>query len=441
MPPMWMRSAPYGKAALVVSWLVACGGSPTGRSDVNDPTASSIESDLPPPLACPTAETAASATTYYVAINEPGADNAACDGRSPVNRGGGHCPFRDFSSTRTFGLLRGVAGVRVEVRAGVYTITNEGLSLHGIGEDANERIVLTAHQDEPVVFDGANIVRELVRLSGSYTTIERVTFRNSGAHHIEVRGGDHHVIQCVRFLANRSSDALKGDGGASDTLVRHNEFTAWDSQAIDLTGVHRWVIEDNRFFDPAASDGNAIGVKFGSRNIAITRNHFANTRGLAMGGVSSPHDDEFEAYQVVVEANRFEDVEGEAANLYSCSECVFRRNDVIRAGTGVFLGGRELDGPSGCPGGCRPSRGTLVAQNRLREMVGGDEGAPDVFLAAYSSETKGFVAADNLYCHSRGGAALFFYDGRLLEFSDWVATIATDSTSTAASENDAVCGF
>src|SRR5688572_23551674 len=45
------------------------------------------------------------ATTYYVAMQEPGASNDACDGLAPSDMGGGHCPFRDFGSPRTANLL------------------------------------------------------------------------------------------------------------------------------------------------------------------------------------------------------------------------------------------------------------------------------------------------------------------------------------------------
>src|SRR5215218_2832737 len=74
-------------------------------------------------LAEPTA-----ATTYYVAIGEPGADNEACDGLAPTDEGGGRCPFKDFDSPVTLALLDGVAGVRVEVREGTYMLHQwEGL--------------------------------------------------------------------------------------------------------------------------------------------------------------------------------------------------------------------------------------------------------------------------------------------------------------------------
>src|SRR4051812_15651510 len=74
-----------------------------------------------PVLACPSPEPVSSgATIYYVATNESGASNDACDGLSPSDQGGGHCPFKDFLSDRTRFLLLNVKNVRVEVRAGTY---------------------------------------------------------------------------------------------------------------------------------------------------------------------------------------------------------------------------------------------------------------------------------------------------------------------------------
>lgn len=84
-------------------------------------------------------------TTYYVAMGVTEADNAACDGLSPTDEGGGHCPFRDFSSPRTASLLDGASGVKVVVRAGTYLISGwDGLRVTGAGTAETTRVVLTA---------------------------------------------------------------------------------------------------------------------------------------------------------------------------------------------------------------------------------------------------------------------------------------------------------
>jgi hypothetical protein len=126
-----------------------------------------------------------------------------------------------------------------------------------------------------------------VTVSGQYVTVQGITLQNSAGYNLEVRGARQVVIQGNRFLANGASDSLKGDGGAADVTVRDNEFTQWDSQAIDITGVSRWTIERNRIHDPKGVDAKAIGIKFGSRDITVVNNEIFNTEGLSLGGVSS----------------------------------------------------------------------------------------------------------------------------------------------------------
>ena len=100
--------------------LAACAGSPATPS--------------PRPDESPDPSAPSSTETFYVATNEPGASNDACDGRSPVDAGGGRCPFKDFLSPHTFRLLRDRRGVTVLVRAGHYDLSQtDGLELRGTG--------------------------------------------------------------------------------------------------------------------------------------------------------------------------------------------------------------------------------------------------------------------------------------------------------------------
>jgi hypothetical protein len=418
-----------------LSGLAGCGG----QGQAPAPGAGAPVPAGPPPLSCPVAEPSTALVTYYVAVNEPGADNERCDGLSPVDRGGGNCPFRDFRSQRTARLLTDVAGVRVEVRAGTYVFDEEGLNVRGTGDREEERIVLTAYENEGVLFDGAGIVRETVRLSGRYTVVERLTFRGAGAHHLEVRQGSHHRIQCNRFLANVASDALKGDPGTELTHVRHNEFTQWDSQAIDLTGVRGWTIEANMFHDPASSDGKAVGAKFGSRDVLITGNTFRHTGGLAFGGVSTAHDNEHEAFDLVAADNLFEGCRGAVVKFYSCEGCVVHDNEVDQAQGGFILGGERFEGPSGCRGGCRPTQNATVTGNRLRDLTGGPEAPPNVFWFAYATETAGLTAGQNVYCVPPGERGRFFYDGSYLTFPEWTGSTRTDHTSRVAPADREPC--
>ncbi|HZO12034.1 MAG TPA: hypothetical protein VFB62_02210, partial [Polyangiaceae bacterium] len=152
-------------------------------------------------------------TTYYIAINQPGANNDSCDGLAPSDEGGGHCPFKDLDSERTRALLSGTRDVRVELREGTYIIDGwEGLSVAGAGNSEAERLVLSAYPGENVVLDvpapdGAGCteetapsdprcVRQVVRVSGQYTLVQGITVQNGLGYTFEVNGGAHHVVQC-----------------------------------------------------------------------------------------------------------------------------------------------------------------------------------------------------------------------------------------------------
>jgi len=409
----------------------SCGKNP---SSPDSPTPS--DTSTLPPLACAVPTTGQSGPTYYVAINEPGADNSRCDGLSPTDRGNGHCPFKDFSSARTFALLRNVSGVRVEVRAGVYTFVDEGLTIQGTGTSEAGRIVLTAYQNEGVVFDGRNALREVIRMSGRFTALERVTIRNAAAYNVQVGTGSDQLIQCNRFLANLASDSLKGVDGASQTIIRDNDFSGWDSQAIDMTNVRSWTIANNDFHDPKNSTGNAIGAKFGSRDVRITGNRFRNTRGLSFGGTSTAHSDDFEAYNLVAERNVFDTGTGAIVRFYSCSNCTFQNNDAKAVGGGFVLFGEQTDGPSGCAGGCRPTQGTTITGNRLTDLRGTPS---NTFWGVYRHEAEGLTAGGNLYCVPPDQDPRFRLDDQDLVFTPWTNAIGTDGTSIVARSDSSVC--
>jgi hypothetical protein len=426
------RSSTLACAIVVGIVAAGCQKSPSAPTDL--PTVT--DTSAPPQLACATPTSGQSGQTYYVAINEPGADNERCDGLSPVNTGGGHCPFKDFLSHRTFVLLTDVAGVRVEVRAGVYTFAGEGFTIRGTGTSEAGRVVLAAYQNEAVAFDGRNTLRELIRISGQYTALERVTVRNAAAYNVQVGGGREHLIQCNRFMANVSSDSLKAVESAGSALVRYNDFSEWDSQAIDMAAAQDWTISDNEFHDPKSVSGNAIGGKFGTRNILITRNRFRNTRGLSFGGGSSAHPHDFEAFGLVAERNVFENVSGPVVKFYSCSGCAFRDNDGRVVGGGFVLGGEQLEGPSGCAGGCKPTQNATIERNRLADLRGNPA---NTFWFVYQRETSGLTAGGNLYCTPQGQDGQFNIDTRTMTFPDWVRSIGTDVSSNLGVLDQGAC--
>ncbi|HEV8396804.1 MAG TPA: right-handed parallel beta-helix repeat-containing protein [Vicinamibacterales bacterium] len=380
----------------------------------------------------------ASGNTYYVASQESGADNERCNGQAPTNQGNGTCPFRDFTATKTLHLLDNAKGVTLFVRQGTYAIT-QGLDINGAGSSEGDRVTIAAFQGETAVLDGRNSSRELLQVSGQYVTVQGLTLQNSAGYNLEVRGGRQIVIQGNRFLNNGASDSLKGDGGATEVTVRDNEFTQWDSQAIDLTAVTRWTIERNRMHDSRGVDAKAIGIKLGSRDITVVDNEISNTQGISMGGTGNAHPDSFEAYNLSVRNNTFQNVAAFAAEFYSCSNCQFQGNKITAAGAGMRLLSAATEGVSGCPGGCQPNQGVTVSGNQLRNLVGGHGGPPDLFWAIEPSETSGLSSANNVYCEATSGSSRFYIAGVFVRFDEWVRTVPTDASSSVAARTDSRC--
>lgn len=396
------------------------------------------------------------ATIYYVAANEPGADNGACDGRSPVDAGNGSCPFENFDAPHIRQLLVNTSNVRIEVRRGLYRLipadaasestdampfVADGLRVVGAGTSDEERVVLTNYAGETVLFDGEGHIRELVRLSGNYTLVEGLVLVNAGGYNVEVNGGSNHRVRCNR-IGWTGSDATKGDGGATDSEFLENEFVDWGSQAIDLTEVRNIRIEGNVFHHPRLADSNATGAKFGATDVLITKNVFHHTRGLSMGGTSSAHDNPVEARRVVARDNEFHDVAGVVAKLYSCEDCEFIDNDVVDTEGGVYFEDQSNAGPSGCPGGCGPSSGGRVAGNRFRRIApfagSASEEEANVFVFLATTEAEGFNASGNTYCVPAGTQARFGY-GTILDFAGWQAALGTDLDSAVVVDSESPC--
>ena len=382
----------------------------------------------------------ASGNTYYVLSQEGSADNERCNGTAPTNQGNGNCPFRDFTATKTLHLLDNAKGVTLFVGRGTYTLT-QGMDINGAGSSESDRVTLAAYQGETVVFDGRNTPRELLTVSGQYVTVQGITFQNAAGYNLEVRGAKQVVIERNRFLANGTSDSLKGDGGASDVIVRDNEFTQWDSQAIDMTAVLRWTIERNRIHDPKGIEAKAIGIKLGSRDVTVTNNEISNSYGVSLGGTSSPHTNAFEAYNLSVRDNRFDNITAFAAEFYSCSNCQFTGNKITAAGAGMRLLSKATEGASGCPGGCAPNQGITVTGNQLRGLVGGHGGVPDLFWAIEPTETAGLSTGNNTYCEASSGAARFWISGVFVRFDEWLRTVPADAASAVTARNDSRCSW
>lgn len=411
------------------------------------------------------------ATSYYIAIDEPGADNEACDGLAPSDEGGGRCPFKDFDSERTRALLSGVTSTRVELRAGTYVIRGwDGLRVEGTGSNETERMVLSAYEGERPVLDvprpdGAGCVdmsavddpgcvRQVLRVAGAYTQVQGLTIRNGLGYHVEINGGAHHVFRCntlgetVAFAMR--SDLLKIDGGASDVHVLHNDLSRFRSQAIDMTQVDGVLIAENDFHDPIDEDAGATGSKFGSQNVTIRNNRVHDlgsdprSHVFSLGGTGSEHDDAFTARAIHLEGNRVWNVAGLLAQLVSCVDCTVAENVLSNAGGGVVLSAAAL-GTSECttsPSGCVASTGARITGNRMRDLNGGgDPAMANIFVWVDSGEGEGLLASNNVYCADDPQGARFGWQGDAVELAEFQSRSGTETNSHVLASGDPQCEF
>jgi hypothetical protein len=410
----------------------------------------------------------AATTTYFVAINEPGADNDVCDGLAPTDEGGGHCPFQDLSSPALLALLDGAVDVRVELREGTYLVRGwDGLRIAGAGTSEAERLVVSAYPGERPILDvpdptgaGCSVdpmsnpdcVRQVVRVGGTYTWVQGLTVQNGLAYDLEVNGGAHHTVRCntFRYTAEfaQRSDQLKIDGGADDVLVQHNDFSGFRSQAIDMTGVSNVVIEHNDFHDPFDQDAGATGCKLGARDITIRDNDVYDlgsdprTHAFAMGGTGAPHDHDFAAYRVHVVNNRVWNVAGIVAQVVSCDDCSVEGNVAWNIAAGVLLSASGSETPGECttaPNGvCLGSRGVVISDNALTTTS-------DIFVVVEANQATGLSAAQNTYCASSVAAARFGWQPAAADpiaqvgFGEWQALSETDTTSQVLLAGDPAC--
>ncbi len=409
------------------------------------------------------------ATNYFVAAEVPGADDDNCDGLAPTDEGGGRCPFRSLAAVTRRGLLIDKFGVRVSLRTGRYIIAGwQGMAVNGAGSNLGEATILSNYEGEEAVLDvpspdGVNCdvsnfetdpdcVRQLLVMSGRFSIVQGLTIQNGLAHHVEIRGGSDQLLRCNQIAETVSfgmrSDLVKLSGGATRVNIRHNRLSRFWSQAIDITGVHKVVIEDNEIFDSADPAGGATGSKYGSRNITIRNNtiHGVCPGGdgvvFSLGGTGSAHPDDAAAYTIVVEGNTVYDSPCKVAQFVSCQDCRFDNNDITNVGAGVLLSGAATGLPecSTSTTGCQATHGVSFQGNRLRRLHGGgDPDVADSFFHGEAGEGVALVASNNVYCTSVGGAAKFAYEGHPLDFAAWQAATGTDQGSRVLPQTAAPC--
>ncbi len=412
-------------------------------------------------------EEPATSTTFFVAIDEPGADDDACDGRAASDEGGGRCPFRTLASTALTTILTTQSNVRVEVRSGTYVLdAPDGLHLNGTGASADEPVVLSAFPGEHPVIDVARpdgagctvpmtpgCVREAIVLSGSYTVVQGLTIQNGLAYHLEVRSGSNHRIRCNLFQEtvafDMRSDMIKLVPGATDIEIVDNEMRRFRSQAIDITGAVRVLVQGNELHDPVDADAGATGCKLGCADVTIRDNlvhdfgSAASAHVFAMGGTGATYPGDALAYRVHVEDNHVWNVAGILAQLESCQDCVVRGNDAWDIGGGVrfHMADDMVRASCGVDGGCLPTRNASIHDNRFRNLRGNAGAMRDTFVVVEQGEGEGLDMGENLYCSPAAEDARFGWEGSVVGFSEWTALAMTDTTSTPSAIADSACAF
>jgi hypothetical protein len=377
-------------------------------------------------------------TTVFVAADEPGADDAGCDGLAPTDEGGGRCPFRSLGGARVRRLLEGegdgARAIAVVLRSGEYPLDRR-LDIRGAGTRAGEAVVLAGWPGERAVVRGADL-HTLLRLEGRWIRLEGLTLEGARQWNVTIVASQTCIAGNVLVgPSGPDGDSIRSTAPSGPLVViRDNDFSGWRSQAVDGTGAYGWIVERNTFHD---AEGGGVGFKLGARDVLVEDNEMRALGGTAFGtGTSAPHDSAFEAWNVVAERNVVRDVGGAAAQFVSCSGCAFRYNEVDRAAMAVTF---PDQGPSGCPGGCRETTATEIRGNRFRDMRGDSRLPADTFVLADPAVVADFEAGDNVYC-ARDAAGRFWYGGdEVLSFAGWQRSTGTDASSRLLGEDAPEC--
>ena len=414
--------------------------------------------------------------TYYVAANEPGADNELCDGLVPTNEGGNHCPFKDFTSARVREKLffpadggYGTKSVTVKIRQGTYFIhplrlfPNEPLQpllINANGQSDRESVVLMNFNGEQAILDGscpANLrtcdypdapgkIWTILEIYGSNIIVQGLTFDNAYGRNIQIGSTDTH-IRCNKLIGSYSSDSdsIKATSDEGPVYIYGNEFSGPNEQAIDGTRAQDWIIENN-----TVRDGGGFGFKFGARNILIRNNRFLGLKVekaiISLGGDgSTDHSNEYEAYNIRAEDNTFEDVHS-AAGFAHCYNCTFSNNSITRAKIGVDFGEEHPSYIDGCRNGkgCLPTANAKIFNNRFRGIQYPETNLDNIFIAADSARVLNLEAGNNLYCVPEGEQPIFWRGGVIPQdlirnLAVWQEKSQTDRSSQIAAAIDLKC--
>lgn len=390
-------------------------------------------------------------TTYYVAINQSGASNTACDGLVPTDQGSGHCPYLDFTSTgysTVRGKLQSASGVRMEVRAGTYPVyigdfTTSAIVVQGTdtGPACANPVTLTNYNGEAVTLTGTDQSREVVRLTGSCTVVTGLAIVHAFNYNVEVRGGTYATITNNTIDYNTASDLVKGDGNAADVTFSSNVMSRWVSQCMDLAGVARWTISYNYCHGPQVANQPGIGCKFECVDVTIAFNVIEGANdGLAMGGVSSSHSGSYEALRLIADNNVFVNLQRYAADVYSCTDCKFRYNRVIGGVAGVRLGGIGAQGQSGCNSGAGNCDATSNFVATSNVYVAFRSSPNNSFWLVNSTDITGLAISGMTYCTLPGDTTdRYAIDSVVKTRAQWISGVGTDSDGVVINAPDLRC--
>jgi len=375
--------------------------------------------------------------TYYVATNEPGASNTACDGFAPTNEGGGHCPFKDFNDDTRW-LLFDVEGVKMVVREGTYVVKNieDGITINGKGDEFHP-VILTGYPGEKAIITPAEGVDSTIGIFGKHVIVENLAIQRDTVTHIPNTGRWNIFIEAEGVIIR--NNILKGPvhqdsikiGISNFVFIFNNDISGYGSQSVDSFG-DNVLIKKNIVHD-AIGKGNAFGTKGGTLNYTVVDNVIHDLEGgLSFGGtgtLSKYKKDASGKYlpaatNAVALGNTFYNINKTTAiHFQFCKDCTFEDNTVYDSVGGVIVGigavGCEYSPPGFCDLIPRTS-GATIRNNHFANMTTG--------IALVEEDAKqGFISEGNTYYIDTEPS--FFYKKQTLTHQQFQQEFQTDFTS------------
>lgn len=295
-----------------------------------------------------------------------------------------------------------------------------------------------------------NKLADTITVFGQWVRIEGMTIQGAYDDQLEVGArttamGTKLVPNDGIYLANNTIHGTDGNenikglgmgpgpvhGGPAwgPTHIIGNEFLDMASQAVDATGVHNWLVEDNYLHDAKSGndpfggqfDGGGIGFKNGGSQARVRNNWSLRGGGFGGGGGSGscifqtepPHDygcfQDYEMTDILVENNTALDIANTGLQAYQCDDCRFLGNHISGSRARFLVRvGDECPGllcPSTNPK-LKPSRNLRLERNLLVGGIIHPEG-PQFFeyyrhALPQGPAAFGMVSRDNVFCAPDG---------------------------------------